>query len=212
MSESHSVWAVIHCPNTKRFLIARRGPKVNNPKVWNLFGGGVEDGEKRAKSMIRELKEEAGIRVEKTALTPISKFRYDKDGKEKHFMTFYLLTVESEIIPKLNVESDRYMWASIKKIPMARHKSLSVFSTFIHKRLMKLLKEGEKFPVKEAASEFSIVHQKPGIMRLEMRKHGVTAASVDFIASSRRLVNCNVRKIVRGDGSAARMIEHAATI
>ncbi len=212
MSKSQSVWAIIFCPKTERFLIARRGPKVNRPGEWNMFGGGVDKGEKRIKAIVRELKEEAGVRVKKEALTPISRFRFDKDDTETHRMTFYLLKVDSEIIPKLNAESDKYKWATIKQMPLPRHKSLSVFLTFVHKRMMKRLDEDKKFPAKEAASEFSVVHPKPGVVRLEMRKHGMVAASIDWIGASSRLVNCNVKKIARGDGSTARMIEHASSL
>lgn len=212
MSKSQSVWAVIFCPETERFLIARRGPKVNRPGEWNLFGGGVEKGEKRLKSMTRELKEEGGFRVGKSELSPISRFRFDKDSDDTHVMTFYLLKVEKEIIPKLNSESDKYKWASIKQMPQPRHKSLSVFLTFVHKRMMKRLESEKNFPAKEAASDFQVVFPKDGVARLEMRKHGLVAASVDYISASNRLVNCNVSKIARGDGSTARMIEHATSL
>lgn len=51
-----------YCPETKRFLIAKRGPKINNPNVWANFGGKASTGESPVQTAIREFREESGYR------------------------------------------------------------------------------------------------------------------------------------------------------
>lgn len=99
-------WAVIHCTTTDTYLLGKRSSAVNNGGAWNLFGGRVDRGEAPAKALMRELAEEAGLRIKPKALRRISTIRHrDADDRELHF---FLLEVERELAPRLNREHSRY--------------------------------------------------------------------------------------------------------
>ena len=57
--------------------------KKNNPywSGWNFPGGHVEKGEYITPSVIREMKEETGLLIEKPMLCGIKEFHKSKDGK-----------------------------------------------------------------------------------------------------------------------------------
>lgn len=59
--------AIIYNENGK-ILTIRRSEKSPRPLTWDLPGGNLEFGEKLEDSILREIKEEAGIEVEKLLL------------------------------------------------------------------------------------------------------------------------------------------------
>jgi len=108
-------WAVIHCTRTDTYLLGKRSQAVNNGGVWNLFGGRVDRGEAPARALMRELSEEAGLRIKPKALRRISTIRHRKaDDRELHY---FLLEVECELSPRLNHEHSRYGWFKRRQLP-----------------------------------------------------------------------------------------------
>ncbi len=108
-------WAVIHCTKTDTYLLGKRSHAVNNGGAWNLFGGRVDRGEAPARALMRELAEEAGLRIKPKALRRISTIRHrDADDRELHY---FLLEVERELAPRLNREHSRYGWFKRRQLP-----------------------------------------------------------------------------------------------
>lgn len=62
--------------NNNKILLQFRdnNPKISNPNMWGIFGGGVEKGETPEQAAIRELREELGLRMEK--LEPLLKTEF----------------------------------------------------------------------------------------------------------------------------------------
>lgn len=50
------------------FQLRDNNPNIKNRNCWSLFGGGINDGEKPINAVIRELKEELGLKVKKEQL------------------------------------------------------------------------------------------------------------------------------------------------
>jgi 8-oxo-dGTP diphosphatase len=57
------------------FQLRDNNPRIKNQNLWSLFGGGIKNNEMPIDAIIRELKEELGIKVKKEQLL--------------FFMTFY---------------------------------------------------------------------------------------------------------------------------
>jgi 8-oxo-dGTP diphosphatase len=55
-----------------RILLAKRPEGKSLAGMWEFPGGKVEDGERPEEALIRELKEELGIDVEKSCLAPLT--------------------------------------------------------------------------------------------------------------------------------------------
>lgn len=104
-------WAIIHCIATNKFLLGKRSDAVNNGGVWNFFGGRIDRGEEPCKALMRELAEEAGLRVKQKHLIKLRRVPVDKDSRTcARDMHYYLLKVEHEVVPKLNREHSNFRW------------------------------------------------------------------------------------------------------
>ena len=79
--------------------------------LWNLPGGGVEDGESPWDAVVREVKEETGLVVEPIHLTGV----YSKSNKNEIIFSFACKIISGQI--KLIDEADKIEYFDIEKIP-----------------------------------------------------------------------------------------------
>ncbi len=121
------VIAVIRQGN--KYLLTRRvdfdpEEKQYAPYVWNLPGGGIQFGENPEKAIIREMKEELGVRIEITGLLP-KVFSETRNGWQGIFICYLTALKEDEKKIALNEEADQYGWftsdevAELKILPLA---------------------------------------------------------------------------------------------
>ena len=94
-------------------LLAKRvelwnGKPVRYGGYWSIFGGIIEEGENPMMCAVRELKEEAQIKISITDLRFIKKI-IDHDVE----FVFYVTEVPSLINPVLNEEHSEFGWFSI---------------------------------------------------------------------------------------------------
>ena len=68
-----------YCPETQRFLLAKRGPNISNPNQWTNFGGKANKGESPAQTAVREFREESGYKGKVKLLKPLP-IKNNKDG------------------------------------------------------------------------------------------------------------------------------------
>ena len=62
--------------------------ETKNPGLWGIFGGGIEEKETPEQAIIREIKEELGIKLNKNDLDLIVKTNFNG---EKHYIFKYIL-------------------------------------------------------------------------------------------------------------------------
>ena len=79
--------------------------------LWNLPGGGLEDGETPWNGLIREVKEETGLEVEIENLAGV----YSKTDKNEIVFNFRCRVIGGELT--LNDEADRLEYFSFNEIP-----------------------------------------------------------------------------------------------
>lgn len=85
--------------------MAKRSRLTRNPGQWNFFGGGLDRHERPEKTARRELREEAGLIVRSSQLIPLGEAM--AAGKNN---LLFGLSVDSELIPRLNHESESWRW------------------------------------------------------------------------------------------------------
>ena len=103
--------------DTNRILVAERSEKVNHPLLYNLFGGGIEKGERPLAAALRELKEESGF-SESINLKQIHIGRMPN----LTYYTFYGY-VDKEFEPQLNFESKSAKWISLESLKSLKSKT-----------------------------------------------------------------------------------------
>lgn len=104
-----SVWIAIVCSGTGQVLLAQRSLATRNAGRWNFFGGGVDAGEHPKDTALRELAEEAGIRVRRSALAYLGECL---TGDKRNLL--FAIASKAEFQPRLNHESQDWRW-----VPMA---------------------------------------------------------------------------------------------
>lgn len=109
-------WAIIHCAETGKFLLGKRSPIMNRAGAWNFFGGRLDEGEEPRDALVRELAEEAGIRIKQKQLIKLCRVAGSKTGSQRQ-LHYYLLQVEREVAPRLNQEHSHFRWFRRNRLP-----------------------------------------------------------------------------------------------
>jgi len=104
-----SVWVVPYCEVTGRVLIAKRAKSSRNSGQWDFFGGGLEKGEDALEAARRELYEEAGLKLPRSAFEYIGKVIL-KTKTKLYRMDYFKVDVAKEFKPRLNSEHSRARW------------------------------------------------------------------------------------------------------
>lgn len=117
-SPKAGAWAIIHCIETDKFLLGKRSASVNNGGAWNFFGGRLDHGEEPCRALMRELAEEAGLRIKQKQLIKLSHLAGTRSrGTHIREMHYYLLTVDREVVPRLNREHSSFRWFKRHSLP-----------------------------------------------------------------------------------------------
>ena len=114
MSGKKSVACIAYL--NEKVLIARRSPKGQMGGRWEFPGGKVEDGETDAQSVVREMQEEFGIKVQCGDFICSSVFVHNESEVT---LNAYFITVPHDGISqeyKLS-EHTEYRWVNVEEIP-----------------------------------------------------------------------------------------------
>ena len=112
--------ALFYSTATKRFLLLQR-TDYKTRGMWGLVGGRARYTESAFEGLKREIKEEVGDTPKFKKVIPIELFT---SNDQKFFFHTYLIAVEAEFIPKLNVEHSGYCWTAFECWPKNLHAGL----------------------------------------------------------------------------------------
>ena len=93
-----------------KYLMLYRSEHPSFPNDPDLPGGTVEEGEQPDQALVREVVEETGISLEKSAIKKVyESSKYSKDS------TYYLYMMKCDNEPEVNIswEHSRYEWLSL---------------------------------------------------------------------------------------------------
>lgn len=124
--------------DTKRILLQQRSSKSSYARHWGFWGGKVEEDENVSQALLRELREEIGLNIEEqvTKIYPLD--QYHSRDKKFSYYTFVII-VDKEFLPNLNIESGGYAWIDSEHFPKPMHPGTR--DTLFKKKKLKQIKK-----------------------------------------------------------------------
>lgn len=122
--------------NKNKLLTIKRSSKDNfQPNTWEFPGGKLEDGEDPHKGLIREIKEEIGLKIEIIQPLNIQHFTIKQEKRIITMIIFYCKTKSNKL--KLSDEHSDYQWINLneakKLITPHFHKEIEIYTKRIKK-------------------------------------------------------------------------------
>tara|TARA_B100000427_G_scaffold103904_1_gene85975 strand:- start:1370 stop:1783 length:414 start_codon:yes stop_codon:yes gene_type:complete len=129
------VGAIFLSISTSKIMLQMRSNTVSHPNTWAFWGGKAENNEIPIDTLNREIKEEMGKIPSFKKIYPLHIFRSNKNGFT--YNTF-IITVDEEFVPQLNIESSGYCWVDIYSWPKPLHSGAKL--VFYDKSCIKKIK------------------------------------------------------------------------
>ena len=123
--------------DTKRFLLLHR-TQGKTANTWGLVGGRKEPSDTTPSDVLkREIEEEIGVIDNIVKIIPLELFT----SNDQNFQyNTYVVMVENEFIPKLNMEHSGYTWCSFDSWPKPLHGGVKTsFSNRVVRAKLELL-------------------------------------------------------------------------
>lgn len=121
--------AVIQNPEGKVLLLRRNSDDYYRPGGWDLPGGSVDDGEDCVAAMLREIREETGLKLGFRDVHLVHTQMGVRDGEVTCYLNFIGFTDRSEV--RLSREHDEYHWLDfedmVKTNTVSRHQDIFRF-------------------------------------------------------------------------------------
>jgi mutator protein MutT len=106
--------------DTKRILLQQRSSKSSYPRYWGFWGGKVEASENVSQALLRELREEVNLDIQKKVEKIYPLDQYHARDNTFSYYTFVII-VDTEFLPNLNSESGGYAWIDSGHFPKPMH-------------------------------------------------------------------------------------------
>ena len=128
MDKLSSAWAVVFATDTKRLLLGKRGKSMNNPNQWGLIGGSMDGEENPVDALVREAFEEAKLKLRKGKVSLLWKSKHPNVDKKHSYFFLVRVPKEKKLKLKLNNETSKFAWMTVKAIRKLRNKHFTAKS------------------------------------------------------------------------------------
>ena len=119
MRTRSGAWLIICCRKDNSLLLAKRAKRVRRPNVWNFFGGCLDQGESPEDAVLRELWEEARIRLRGCDVMKLGRRRLHEPSRRYTIreLHYYIFLTDKKPRPRLNREHSDYAWFTLDQFP-----------------------------------------------------------------------------------------------
>ena len=130
--------SIVLARSTGKLLIPHRSNHVLEPNTWGVWGGAIDSDEDPKEAAKRELQEEAEyhgpIQMMPLAVFQKANFKYHN----------FLAIVDEEFEPKLNWETQGYVWTTLDDMPEPLHFGLQWLLSQDHGKIQKEIDNVQK--------------------------------------------------------------------
>lgn len=121
------------------FLMLKRGEVAHYPGLWQMVTGKVKKDEKAYETVLREVKEETDLSVEKLFIVPNVNSFYSYINDSINFVPVFLCLVNEDDEVKISKEHCKFRWVSKEKARKmvawtGQQKSLDIIYSFLTKK------------------------------------------------------------------------------
>ncbi len=105
---------LIKCAETDRILLLLRNDKGEDPNLWSMVTGGIDEGESILEGLKREVNEEMSIDPNIINYKFIEKIYISEKNMDFHYFQGF---TKSEFLPKLDHENLDFKWCDKDDLP-----------------------------------------------------------------------------------------------
>ena len=105
---------LIKCTETDRVLLLLRNDKGEDPNLWSMVTGGIDEGESILEGLKREVNEEMSIDPNIINYKFIEKIYISEKNMDFHYFQGF---TNSEFLPKLDNENLDFKWCDKDDLP-----------------------------------------------------------------------------------------------
>lgn len=105
-------------------MISKKFKNSNSPNLWNFPGGGLARGEKSYKAVLREIKEEVGLKPKDLNLVDHFKIRIEGKGSAPINLYIFLFISYHNKVRLNKKELRKHSWSRLYKIKMISNQKL----------------------------------------------------------------------------------------
>ncbi|MCK9212041.1 MAG: NUDIX domain-containing protein [Ignavibacteriaceae bacterium] len=121
------------------FLLLKRGKEEIYPNLWQMVTGKIKKNEKAYETVLREVKEETNLSVEKLFVVPNVNSFYSFTDDSINFIPAFLCLVNEDDKVKISKEHCEFRWVSKEKAKKmlawpGQKKSLNIIYSFLIQR------------------------------------------------------------------------------
>lgn len=110
--EAHIIKIVNGKPN---YLLLKRSPSINFPNIWQMVTGKVEKGEKAYHAVVREIKEETELSIERLYVVPKVNSFYNSYDDSINLIPIFVAKVDSNSFVRISSEHQSFKWVNKKE-------------------------------------------------------------------------------------------------
>ncbi len=100
--------------NKIEYLLLKRSADQKYPNLWQMVTGKIKTGEKAYEAVVREIKEETCLEIDKLFIVPNVNSFYNSDDNSNNLIPVFVTVVKEDAAITISDEHQSYQWVNKK--------------------------------------------------------------------------------------------------